>query len=263
MERQGLSPPRAESATVPLGAARSVLDSFPVYFAHDMTVDRASDYLWKNHPVQVFSTYFRLPDIMSHFAGHFIDAGVHQQTLALEQAGRLDAAALQRIDAAMAKAVAPAYRFMDRIIAKYLARVDERTLLLVCSDHGFAYFRGGYNHYNPAMDPPDGVLFLRGPGVRKGYEIRSARLFDLAPTILQAMGQPVADDMDGAFLAEAFEDSWVRAHPPVHIASYETTPRARAAPGSHRVDEEVLEDLRTLGYIEVPTPDGSSGPERP
>ena len=261
MSRQGFTPPRAEEATVPLGAARSVLDSFPIYFAYDMTVDRASDFLWKNHPVQVFSTYFRLPDVMSHFAGHFIDPEVHKATLALEKGGRLGAEALERIDREMAEAVAPAYRFMDRTIAKYLARLDQSTLLIVCSDHGFAYFRGGYNHYNPAMEPPDGVLFLKGPGVKKGYRIRSAQLFDLAPTILHAMGHPVADDMDGTFLSQAFEDPYVNAHPPTHIASYETTPRAKAAPGSgsHRVDEEVLEDLRTLGYIEVPTPSGAPG----
>lgn len=263
MQRQGFALRRAEEATVPLGAARSVLESFPVYFAHDMTVDRASDYLWKNHPVQVFSTYFRLPDVMSHFGGHFIDPDVHKATVALEQAGQLGSDALARIDGEMAAAVAPAYRFMDRTIAKYLARLDERTLLIVCSDHGFAYFRGGYNHYNPAMEPPDGVLFINGPGVKKGYRIRSARLFDLAPTILHVMGYPVAADMDGTFLSEAFEEPYVKAHPPGRIASYETTPRAKAAPGasSHRVDEEVLEDLRTLGYIAVPKPSGTPAVE--
>ena len=263
MKRQGFALWRAEEATVPLGSARSVLESFPIYFAHDVTVDRASDYLWKNHPVQVFSTYFRLPDVMSHFAAHFIDPEVHKATVALEQAGQLGPEAMGRIDGEMAAAVAPAYRFMDRIVAKYLARVDERTLLIVCSDHGFAYFRGGYNHYNPAMEPPDGVIFINGPGVKKGYRIRSARLFDLAPTILHVMGHPVAEDMDGTFLSEAFEAPYVKAHPPGRIASYETTPRAQAAPGpnSHRVDEEVLEDLRTLGYIAVPTPSGTPGAE--
>ena len=45
-----------------------------------------------------------------------------------------------------ADAIAGAYRFADRVVGEVLDRyVDERTLLIVLSDHGFASFRRGVN----------------------------------------------------------------------------------------------------------------------
>jgi len=51
----------------------------------------------------------------------------------------------------------------------------------------------------------EGVLMVVGPGIRKGYKIRGARIMDLAPTILHTMGIPVPSDMDGRVLEEIFE----------------------------------------------------------
>ena len=53
----------------------------------------------------------------------------------------------------------------------------------------------------------EGVLMVVGPGIRKGYKIRGARIIDLAPTILHTMGIPVPSDMDGRVLEEIFEGS--------------------------------------------------------
>src|SRR5262245_35298384 len=238
-----------ESATTAMGATRQILRSYPEYLAQDATVDRASDWLFARRPVQVFSTYFRLPDITSHFATHFIDKAVHEQALALEASGGLKPEDTARLDAAFAKVVLPAYALMDRIVAKYLERIDEHTLLTVCSDHGFRYFGGRFAHAMQGMEPPDGVVFMLGPGVRKGARIRDAKLFDISPTVLWAMGQPVAEDMDGALLP-AFEAGFLDAHPLRRIASYEVTARRQAeAAGDRRLDEQVLQDLRTLGYI--------------
>jgi hypothetical protein len=253
MKRQGIPRFREEDATVPLGSARPVLLSYPIYVAQDLTIDRVSDFLWEAQPVQVFSTYFRLPDVTSHFAGHFVDRAVYDDTLALRREGRLDAEAVARLDREMAHAVAPVYEVMDRTIAKYLARIDERTLLLVCSDHGFAFYGNGYNHYNPAMPAPDGVILLKGPGVRSGGRLEGARVLDVATTILHAMGQAVADDMDGVVLKGAYEARYLEEHPVRSIPTYEGSARVVGkGTGSGRTDEDVLEDLRTLGYIEVP-----------
>ena len=261
MKREGFPTWREEDATVPLGAARAVLQSYATYFGQDVTVDRASDYLWTHQPVQVFSTYFRLPDVTSHFAGHFVDRALYDETVSLDQQGKLTAAALAHLDTDMARVVAPAYERMDRAIAKYLDRLDARTLLLVCSDHGFAFFRGGYNHYNPAMEPPDGVLFLRGPGIRKGGRLTGPRLYDIAPTILHAMGQPTAEDMDGSVLRSAYEPAYLERHPVRTILTYEGAARPTGAGSSHKSDEEALDDLRTLGYIDAGT--GTPTPSPP
>jgi type I phosphodiesterase/nucleotide pyrophosphatase len=252
MKRQGFPVWREEDATSPLGAAQAALLSYATYFGQDVTVDRASDYLWKASPVQVFSTYFRLPDVTCHFAFHFLDRKLYDEVVDRDREGKLTPEDVRRLDVAMAHVVAPAYEVMDRTIAKYLERIDAGTLLIVCSDHGFAYFHGGYNHYNPAMPAPDGVIFVKGPGIRRGARIEGARLFDIAPTILHAMGQAVAQDMDGTVLQAAYRPGYLDRHPVRTIATYESTARRQGTGSPSRIDDEVLDDLRTLGYVETP-----------
>jgi arylsulfatase A-like enzyme len=251
MQRLGIPEWRPQDATVPLRHAREVLDAYGLYVAQDLTVEHAGDLLWANEPVEVFSTYFRLVDVTSHFAVHFVDRAVYDQAVAAEKAGALDPETEARIDRELARVVAPAYRFMDRIVGKYLARMDARTLLIVCSDHGFRFYRGSYAHAHLSMQPPDGVLLLGGAGVRPGTRISGASIFDVAPTLLYAIGQPVARDMDGTALTALLDPDLVRRQPVRMIASYETGGRrtAQGAGENPTLDDRVLQDLKTLGYI--------------
>ena len=159
----------------------------------------------------------------------------------------------------------PLYEQMDRTIAKYLARLDGKTLLVVCSDHGFRFFQGAYSHANAAQEPPDGVVFVAGPGVVKGRRLSGASIYDIAPTVLYALGQPAAADMDGTVLRGAFDERFLRQFPVRTIASYESRPRDAAPGGANPdVDKDVLQDLTTIGYIggkaASPSPSPSPGP---
>jgi len=90
----------------------------------------------------------------------------------------------------------------------------------------------------------DGIFIARGPEVRTGKMVESARILDLAPTILHLMGLPVPADMDGRVLTETLSTSR-----PVE--------RQSASPASGDVDaglsaEETAEvegRLRSLGYL--------------
>lgn len=252
MKKIGIPRWREEDATFPLAGVRNLVVSYPLYVAHDLTVDRVSDRLWQTHPVKVFSTYFRLPDVTGHLASNYLDRALAESAARREKSGTLDAATIERMDREFARVLAPVYEWMDGVVGKWLARVDDRTLLIVCSDHGFRYVNGGYYHAPRAGDPPDGVLFLRGKGVKR-MRLQGATLFDVAPTILYAMGLPQARDMDGAALRSAFDERVLEAHPPRAIASYEAAGGARAgAAGGTEVDEQVMEDLRALGYVQAP-----------
>jgi len=68
----------------------------------------------------------------------------------------------------------------------------------------------------------DGVLLLYGEGVRPGVLLPRARVADVAPTLLYAMGLPVARDLDGRALTEAFTPEFLAAHPLNFVPSYET-----------------------------------------
>ena len=259
MLRLGIPLWKEADATVPITATRPILDAYGFYVAQDLTVDRASDWLWDNRPTQAFSTYFRLVDVTSHLADHYLDRTLYGAAVRQEQAGAFGKVEEARLDREFARVLLPLYEQMDRTIAKYLARMDGKTLLIVCSDHGFRFFQGAYSHANPGQEPPAGVVFVAGPGVVKGQRLSAASIYDIAPTVLYALGQPVASDMDGTVLRGVFEKRYLKQFPVRTIASYEEHPRDEA-PGAANpdVDQEVLRDLKTLGYIGGPDEKRSS-----
>ena len=124
---------------------------------------------------------------------------------------------------------------------------------------------GGYYHAPKSGDPPDGVLFLYGKGVKR-TRITGASLFDVAPTILYAMGL-AAGPRHGRRRAEGRVRRRGAEAPPGGRSSRPTSGTARPAPGAGtgagtEVDDKVMEDLRALGYVQgtgkAPTaaPDG-------
>ena len=74
-------------------------------------------------------------------------------------------------------------------------------------------------------------------------------MLDVAPTILALLGLPVAEDMDGRVLTELITPEFLSAHPLHTIETYETGDRSEPQAIESPYDEEVLERLRSLGYI--------------
>ena len=50
-----------------------------------------------------------------------------------------------------------------------------------------------------------GIFLAYGKGIKKGYKIENAKIYDIAPTILHIFGLPIPNDMDGRVLMEIFE----------------------------------------------------------
>jgi len=69
---------------------------------------------------------------------------------------------------------------------------------------------------------PDGTFLLLGEGVAPGVFLPSARPIDVVPTLLYGLGLPVARDLDGRVLTEAFEQGFLAAHPLMFVPSYDT-----------------------------------------
>jgi predicted AlkP superfamily phosphohydrolase/phosphomutase len=57
----------------------------------------------------------------------------------------------------------------------------------------------------------DAVLIAKGPGVAEGRTIMTARLIDLAPTWLHALGQDVPAELEGRVMQELFTAATVPA----------------------------------------------------
>jgi hypothetical protein len=69
---------------------------------------------------------------------------------------------------------------------------------------------------------PEGLVLLLGEGVDSGTFLNRASLPDVAPTLLYALGFPVARDFDGSVLPDAFADSFLARNPVAFVPSYET-----------------------------------------
>ena len=151
------------------------------------------------------------------------------------------------------------YEWADELLGELLEAVDDDTLVLLISDHGF--FTG---EARPESDPSDfaagasqwhrlyGLIVGDGPGVDRG-EVRGATIFDVTPTVLAALGLPVADDMRGNVLDPLLPPDAHQRKPELtgKLASYEVLPRRRpqAVASSAEDDEDRLRELVALGYI--------------
>jgi predicted AlkP superfamily phosphohydrolase/phosphomutase len=145
------------------------------------------------------------------------------------------------------------YVWMDGVLGQFMELVDDETLLVVCSDHGFygpRRAKDGGTLLGVYMHGRYGIVGLMGKGVRKGSHIVDAEIMDITPTILYALGLPVGRDMRGRVLTEGFDVECLE-HRPVHfIPTYETGERAAGDPIATPVDDKIKERLRTLGYIQ-------------
>lgn len=98
----------------------------------------------------------------------------------------------------------------------------------------------------------NGLVVMAGPGIRSGYRLRGASILDVTPTLLYLLGLPVGEDMDGRILIDAFEPSVLKGMPPRTVPTHEGgQPRSSERAGAKSVpDEELMEELRSLGYIQ-------------
>lgn len=136
-----------------------------------------------------------------------------------------------------------ATQLATRVYERYLAAIDgelERLwldlapprLLIVSSAYGIGAPRGlawlgrsvlsGDRELHGTLEgAPDGLLLVRGDGVRAGVQIPDGHTVDLAPTVLYASGFPLARDLDGRVLAEAFEPAVLQRRSLSFVPSFE------------------------------------------
>jgi hypothetical protein len=205
-------------------------------YAADLTFFRVAMQLYRAERPDFFAVYFRGVDEVCHI---YWDIDVPNATHKA-----LTDAEYQW----MKGLIANYYVFTDRMIGELTKEAGRKTDVIVCSDHGF--LGGGKGVMAHKLD---GMIFMEGPGVRKGANISGATVLDITPTILALYGLPTAQDMDGRPIEDALEPSVVRrVTRDKPLATYETARPARASeePLASPVDEELRERLRSLGYIQ-------------
>jgi hypothetical protein len=156
----------------------------------------------------------------------------------MQQLGEAPARDLAGLDTKLA-AVRDQYRFVDSLVGETTAGLGPRDVLLLVGDPG-RLARGG-------SGPAEGLLVLAG-GPAVAGDLGTASERDVAPTVLHLLGLPRSRELDGVVLEAALADGFRRENPVRLVDSYgrrSTVPAARSD-----FDQDVLEQLRSLGYIQ-------------
>jgi tetratricopeptide (TPR) repeat protein len=149
-----------------------------------------------------------------------------------------------------------AYAEADRILGDVLEMLDDETVLIIMSDHGFK---------SGAMRPLTdsrighgqaiewhrivGSIAFYGPEVKRGHRISDATVMDVAPTVLYTLGLPVDRKMEGRVLTDAFRDEWVAGRDVAYTTLYDSV-FVQGDPTTGGGDSEALKQkLVSLGYV--------------
>ncbi|MFQ5669772.1 MAG: tetratricopeptide repeat protein [Acidobacteriota bacterium] len=218
-----------------------LLSQFKVVLAATDTYEKIALRLAnRDHPA-LRSVYFEASDTAAHLFMPFRSprrAGVDPDRFAIWR---------ESVDAV--------YRHLDEILGRLLRTVDEKTTVLVVSDHGF---RSGDNRLTgdarigagraAEWHRKYGVLVVSGPGARAGARLTEASVVDIAPTILALLGLPIPQAMDGTILEGALSQDFLEAHPPFHQGgAFLEVDASQPIPSAS--DRERLRRLESLGYI--------------
>ncbi|HEX4825053.1 MAG TPA: alkaline phosphatase family protein [Candidatus Polarisedimenticolaceae bacterium] len=155
-------------------------------------------------------------------------------------------------------AVTRFYEYQDALLGETLDAAGREAVVVVLSDHGFRTGDDRPNFPPSTKGQPEewhrdwGMLALAGPGIRAG-KIPPASVYDVTPTLLYLSGLPLASDMPGRLLTNAFEPSVLARRPAEHLRSYELVgPRlehATASVADPAAMHEMLANLKALGYV--------------
>jgi hypothetical protein len=93
----------------------------------------------------------------------------------------------------------------------------------------------------------DGILAWLGRGSATART--TATVLDVAPTILHALGVPVAADLDGRVIDTLFAPDSLATYPVRRVDSYGLKGTVARPRDGQPLDEEAIERLRSLGYV--------------
>ncbi len=156
--------------------------------------------------------------------------------------------------------VVPAYyRYVDSLVGEILPLVDENALVILLSDHGFEAapkWRNSKDHSTEARflsgnHRKKATLILSGPQVERNAEA-DGRIthFDILPTLLYALDLPQARDHRGRPLTELFTKDYAGDRKSETIETYVTAADREKPTVRSRLDPEIVEELRSLGYVQ-------------
>lgn len=196
--------------------------------------------LQRDYRPDLSGVYFEWIDACSHL--FMEDAPPRRQRIADEDYGAFSAT------------VDRCYAYQDEVLAELVSAAGDDSLVIVCSDHGFKSGDRRPDTPGRADDGqaalwhlPNGLVLMHGRTVQRASSIVDATVLDIAPTILRALGLPVARDLSGRPIRQAFVDD-PSPNEPARIPKYDWVPVPAPQPAAADAPDR-LADLRALGYV--------------
>ncbi|MGD9403365.1 MAG: tetratricopeptide repeat protein, partial [bacterium] len=236
-----------EPGEIPRGAATfDPLDPV-VNLAHiiasNTTYENVAAYTYEKYRPDILAVYLDMVDAVCHvFIKHMRP---HTDDVSAEDAHKYGTA------------IAATYSHTDSLIGDWLERIDDETTLIVVSDHGFKH--GDLRPSGPSAIGGGqavkwhrmvGAISIYGKYVKPGTTIHGATVRDVCPTILRLLGLPVADDMSGRVLEEAFEEEWLKASSGIGaVATYGRRSASGAVVRRQGEEDAIMKRLQALGYV--------------
>lgn len=195
-------------------------------------------------PSDLFITYYRLPDMLSHSLWKFYDPGAYENPptdLEMELFGN---------------SVKESYRFVDRALGELLAAWEGKANMVIVSDHGFGRAASSKMEdedarvqYLTGDHRPDGIIMAYGPDIQPG-QIEGLTIMEIAPTMAALLGIPVAGDLPGQVAMDLIRPAFFERKPLTSVADYSGVEMINQAfELDHDVQEEEMNTLRGLGYV--------------
>lgn len=131
------------------------------------------------------------------------------------------------------------YRFVDGLLGEVRADLGAQDVLLLVADPGRLARTGA--------TPAEGLVALVGAPVAPG-DLGQVGARDVAPTVLHLVGLPVSRELEGHVLLAALTPAFREQHPLRQVDTYGQ--RRSAAPAESRFDRQMIEELRSLGYVQ-------------
>ena len=144
--------------------------------------------------------------------------------------------------AARVDAVERYYVFLDRLLQPLAGRPGDRPIALL-TDPGRAP-RAQAARQRPAI-----LALSGGRQLNPAASAIDGERADVVPTLLYALGVPISRELPGRPVTALFDPRFVESHPVRHVDTYGRRVIPPRPPGSTPLDQEMLDRLRSLGYV--------------
>ena len=127
------------------------------------------------------------------------------------------------------------YTYLHSLTSGAAGQASRDRMLFVVTEPG--RLRGG-----------QGIFAAAGPGIRRGTRVEG-RVFNVAPTILHALGLPVSRELQERPIDSIFEPEFLARSPIRYVDTYGPRSRIPTARHGRPLDQEMIDRLRSLGYV--------------